>query len=174
MTEGIPGLDQAPTRHGGLIAWVREIAELTCPARVQWCDGSQPEWEQLTGLLTAQGTLTRLNPELRPDSFAASSDPSDVARVEDRTFICSENEEDAGPTNNWIAPGRMRATFASLFAGCMAVSQADLELLLSVDTGTWQQEAALIAEHLATFGRRLPEQLWEQHDALLERLKTAR
>ena len=119
MTEGIPGLDQAPTRHAGLIAWVRDIAALARPACVQWCDGSQREWEQLTGLLTGQGTLVRLNPDLRPDSFAACSDPSDVARVEDRTFICSEKEEDAGPTNNWIAPERMRATFASLFAGCM-------------------------------------------------------
>jgi phosphoenolpyruvate carboxykinase (GTP) len=119
VTEGIPGLDQAPTRHGGLIAWVREIAALTRPARVQWCNGSQREWEQLTGLLTGQGTLVRLNPDLRPGSFAACSDPSDVARVEDRTFICSEKEVDAGPTNNWIAPDRMRATFASLFAGCM-------------------------------------------------------
>src|SRR6266566_1844971 len=163
VADEIPGLGQAPTRHGGLIAWVAEIAALTRPAAVRWCDGSQREWQELTSLLVERGTLARLNPELRPDSFAASSDPSDVARVEDRTFICSENEEDAGPTNNWIAPGRMRATFASLFAGCMAVSQADLELLLSVDTGTWQQEAALIAEHLATFGRRLPEQLWEQH-----------
>ena len=120
MADGIPGLDQAPTRHGGLIAWVREIAELTRPARVQWCDGSAREWEQLTGLLTGQGTLTRLNPDLRPGSFAACSDPSDVARVEDRTFICSEKEENAGPTNNWIAPAQMRATFAGLFAGCMA------------------------------------------------------
>jgi phosphoenolpyruvate carboxykinase (GTP) len=92
VAEGIPGLDQAPTRHGGLIAWVREIAALTCPVRVQWCDGSQREWEQLTGLLVERGTLTRLSPQLRPGSFAACSDPSDVAWVEDRTFICSEKE----------------------------------------------------------------------------------
>jgi phosphoenolpyruvate carboxykinase (GTP) len=120
VADGIPGLDQAPARHGGLIAWVREIAALTRPARVQWCDGSAREWEQLTGLLVERGTLTRLDPGLRPGSFAACSDPSDVARVEDRTFICSGTEEDAGPTNNWIAPAQMRATFARLFAGCMA------------------------------------------------------
>ena len=120
MAEEIPGLGQAPTRHGGLIAWVAEIAALTRPAVVHWCDGSPREWRELTGLLVERGTLTRLNPELRPGSFAASSDPSDVARVEDRTFICSEQEEDAGPTNNWIAPAQMRATFAELFAGCMA------------------------------------------------------
>src|SRR6266567_3847114 len=120
VADEIPGLGQAPTRHGGLIAWVAEIAALTRLAAVRWCDGSQREWQELTGLLVEQGTLARLNRELRPDSFAASSDPSDVARVEDRTFICSENEEDAGPTNNWIAPAQMRATFAGLFAGCMA------------------------------------------------------
>ncbi len=119
MAEEIPGLEQAPVAHGGLIAWVREIAALTRPARVHWCDGSQGEWEQLTGLLVERGTFTRLNRDLRPDSFAACSDPSDVARVEDRTFICSEKEQDAGPTNNWIAPAQMRATFAGLFAGCM-------------------------------------------------------
>jgi phosphoenolpyruvate carboxykinase (GTP) len=84
---------------------VREIAALARLARVRWCDGSKREWEQLTGLLAGRDTLIRLNPDLRPDSFAAASDPSDVARVEDRTFICSEQEEDAGPTNNWIAPG---------------------------------------------------------------------
>jgi phosphoenolpyruvate carboxykinase (GTP) len=118
--DAVPGLDQNPTTHGGLIAWVREIAELTRPDRVQWCDGSEQEWEALTSLLVEQGTLTPLNPSLRPGSFAARSDPSDVARVEDRTFICSENEEDAGPTNNWIAPAQMRATFADVFAGAMA------------------------------------------------------
>ncbi len=106
MADEIPGLDQAPTRHRGLIAWVAEIAALTRPAAIHWCDGSQREWQELTGVLVGRGTLV-------------CSDPSDVARVEDRTFICSEKEEDAGPTNNWIAPERMRATLASLFAGCM-------------------------------------------------------
>jgi phosphoenolpyruvate carboxykinase (GTP) len=120
VAEEIPGLGQAPTGHDGLIAWVAEIAALTRPAAVHWCDGSRRERQDLTGQLAELGTLVRLNPQLRPGSFAASSDPSDVARVEGRTFICSEQEQDAGPTNNWIAPARMRATFAELFAGCMA------------------------------------------------------
>jgi phosphoenolpyruvate carboxykinase (GTP) len=115
----VPGLDQAPTRHTALIDWVREIAELTLPDRIEWCDGSDAEWERLTGLLVEQGTFKRLNPEKRPNSFYCASDPSDVARVEDRTFICSENERDAGPTNNWIAPAEMRATFGELFKGSM-------------------------------------------------------
>ncbi|MEU7937164.1 phosphoenolpyruvate carboxykinase (GTP) [Microbispora bryophytorum] len=106
-----------PTTHGDLADWVRRIAELTQPDRVEWCDGSEAEWTRLTNLLVEQGTLKRL--VKRPNSFYAASDPSDVARVEDRTFICSEREEDAGPTNNWIAPDEMRRTFATLFEGCM-------------------------------------------------------
>ncbi|MEZ0073444.1 phosphoenolpyruvate carboxykinase (GTP) [Planotetraspora sp. GP83] len=106
-----------PTTHAELAAWVSEIAELTQPDRIEWCDGSEAEWTRLTNLLVRQGTLTRL--VKRPNSFHAASDPSDVARVEDRTFICSERPEDAGPTNNWIAPDEMRRTFATLFKGCM-------------------------------------------------------
>ena len=102
-----------------LAKWVREIVELTKPDNVVWCDGSQAEWDRLTSLLVEGGTFTRLNPELRPNSFYCASDPSDVARVEDRTFICSEREQDAGPTNNWIAPDEMRHTFAEIFDGCM-------------------------------------------------------
>jgi phosphoenolpyruvate carboxykinase (GTP) len=102
-----------------LAEWVRNISELTKPDDIVWCDGSADEWERLTSLLVETGTFTRLNPRLRPNSFHCASDPSDVARVEDRTFICSEKEDDAGPTNNWIAPDEMRRTFAEVFDGCM-------------------------------------------------------
>ena len=115
----IPGLDQAPTRHERLIAWVREIAELTKPDRVEWCDGSDEEWDRLTSLLVEQGTFVKLDDDKRPNSFYAASDPDDVARVESRTFICSEKEEDAGPTNNWTAPAEMKETLHGLFDGCM-------------------------------------------------------
>ncbi len=115
----IPGLDKAPTRHKRLVTWVRQIALITQPDRIHWCDGSDAEWEQLTGELIKAGTLTRLDPQKRPNSFYANSDPRDVARVESRTFICSQHKDDAGPTNNWTAPDEMRAILNPLFTGAM-------------------------------------------------------
>ena len=119
MSDQVPGLKPAPTSNQELIEWVGEIAALTKPDEVVWCDGSEEEWVRLTDLLVEQGTFKRLNSEKRPNSFYAASDPRDVARVEDRTYICSEKQEDAGPTNNWIAPAEMRATFGEIFDGAM-------------------------------------------------------
>ncbi|GGU19846.1 phosphoenolpyruvate carboxykinase (GTP) [Lentzea flava] len=113
----IPGLEQAPTNHARLLAWVQEVAELTCPDEVVWADGSQGEWDRLTQKLVDAGTFVPL--KKKPNSFWAASDPSDVARVEERTYICSVREEDAGATNNWMDPSEMKAIMTELYRGCM-------------------------------------------------------
>ncbi len=115
----IPGLDSAPTTHPRLLAWVREVAELTTPERVVWCDGSEAEWQRITGELVRAGTLVPLDSAKRPNSFWARTDPTDVARVEERTYICSADPDDAGPTNNWVSPAAMKSTMTELYRGCM-------------------------------------------------------
>jgi phosphoenolpyruvate carboxykinase (GTP) len=114
-----PDTDTVPTTHQGILGWVNEIAELTQPDRVHWCTGSDEEWNQLTDALVEAGTFVKLNEEKKPNSFWAATDPSDVARVEGRTFICSVEEKDAGPTNNWMDPNEMKAIMTDLYRGCM-------------------------------------------------------
>ncbi|WP_030013500.1 phosphoenolpyruvate carboxykinase (GTP) [Curtobacterium sp. S6] len=112
-------LSNAPTTHQPLLSWVREVAELTQPDAIHWVDGSRQEWDQLTTELVDAGTFVRLNEESFPNSFAAFSDPDDVARVEERTFICSKTREGAGPTNNWMDPEEMKGTLTEKYRGCM-------------------------------------------------------
>jgi phosphoenolpyruvate carboxykinase (GTP) len=109
----------APTRHRALLEWVDRIAAQAQPDSIRWCDGSDAEWDDLSDQLVNSGTLIRLDGGRRPNSFYARSDPRDVARVESRTFICSDRQDDAGPTNNWVDPAEMRTRLDGLFAGCM-------------------------------------------------------
>ncbi|NCU93263.1 MAG: phosphoenolpyruvate carboxykinase (GTP) [Burkholderiaceae bacterium] len=132
----------AHVKNKKLIQWVEEVASLTQPDQIHWCDGSQSEYDALCELLVKAGSLKKLNPQKRKNSFLAISDPMDVARVEDRTFICSAHQEDAGPTNNWVEPNEMRAT-----KKCFALRIAS----------TMGREQGWLAEHMLILGVTSPE-----------------
>jgi phosphoenolpyruvate carboxykinase (GTP) len=119
MTDDLAVSSTYQIKHTELIKWVNEIASHCKPDQLRWCDGSKEEYDEMCNMLVAKGTFIRLNPAKRPNSFACFSDPSDVARVEDRTYICSRRKEDAGPMNNWVEPREMKQTLSKLLAGCM-------------------------------------------------------
>ena len=113
---GIPG---GTTMNAKLLAWVDEMARLCRPSSIHICDGSQTEYDALCEMMVASGTMIKLNPEKRANSYLCRSDPRDVARVEDRTFICANSKNEAGPTNNWVEPKEMKARMGKLYDGCM-------------------------------------------------------